>query len=464
MELVLPFALFWGVWLLVPVLIDGVSTLISLTAVLLVRARRRLNQSSPLEYAPMISVILPVYNSAKTLEACLRSIAAQDYPLDRMEVLLVNNGSQDESFQVYTRMQNELNLALRWHSIINQGKAWALNAGIHLAKGVYIFNIDTDVVLAPDAFRRVVEAMETEPDLGAVTGAIEVLPPTEDASPFQAILAECEFFEYLTAFRVGRVHQTILQSLYTLSGAFSVFRQEVLLRTFLYSHETVTEDTDLTYEIYERLQGWRIACISSAVAYVHSIESLSALYAQRVRWQRGQIEVAARHSQLLRRPIWRVRGFSPARILTVDHTLAFPRLVWTFLMPVLALFGYPLSLIIAALIMLYSFYMFIDLLWVSVAWLGSDKYSRHRLRRFWWLLPAMPIYRMMVFWFRFSGFLHAVAEPGSWRVQNPLVQVSRGFSEFGRSATQFLKKAMKPRYPSPGHSWARSADSQERQQ
>ena len=461
MNLLLPFAVFWGVWLLVPIVIDGLTTLVSLVAVLVMRARRQGASSHALDYYPLISVIVPVYNSADTLEACLHSIAAQDYPINRMEILLVNNGSRDASFEVFSRLQGELHLALSWHSIINQGKAWALNAGIHLASGQYIFNIDSDVVLAPDAFRQVVQTMEAEPDLGAATGSIEVLPPAGDPSLFMRLLAECEFFEYLTAFRVGRVHQTLLHSLYTLSGAFSVFRREVLLGTFLYSHETVTEDTDLTYEIYERFQGWRLACITSAVAFVHPISSLSALYAQRVRWQRGQIEVTARHSKLLRRPIWHLRGFSPARVLAVDHTLAFPRIVWTFLMPILIFFGYPLSLILAALTVLYGFYLLIDLVWVLVAWLGSDRTSQRRLAGSWWLLPAMPLYRMIVFWFRFSGFLHAVAEPGSWRVRDPIEQISQGFSEIGQAARAYLQKLMNPKGLQAGRWGARPVGPQD---
>lgn len=444
MNQLLAITIFWGVWLLVPMMIDGLSTLLSLTAVLAMRVFRRNSRPARLAFFPRISVIIPVYNSAKTLEACLRSIATQDYPLDRMEILLVNNGSQDDSFEVFARLQDELNLSLSWHSIINQGKAWALNAGIHLATGQYIFNVDSDVVLAPDAFQRVVEVMEAETDLGAVTGAIEVLPPPEGSPPFQRLLAGCEYFEYLTAFRVGREQQTILQQIYTLSGAFSVFRKEVLLETFLYSRETVTEDTDLTFEIYERFHGWRIACVGSAVAYVHPIESLGALYAQRVRWQRGQVEVAARHMRLLHRPVWQLRGFSPARILIVDHTLAFPRIVWTFLLPVLTLFGYPLSLILMAQVMLYGFYLLIDLLWVIVAWLGTQSPAHRRLRRIGWLLPAMPLYRMVVFWFRFSGFLHAVAEPGTWRVQDPLTQVRQGLARLGDLIGQISHGIPKP--------------------
>lgn len=429
------FFIFWGVWLLVPLLVDGLTTFVSLIGALIMRWRRAARQHT-LEFHPFVSIIIPVYNSADTLEACLRSVAAQQYPLRRMEVLLINNGSKDSSFDIFARLHGELGLHLTWHSIINQGKAWALNAGIHMAQGQYIFNVDSDAVLAPDAVLRVVETMEAEPDLGAVTGSIAVLPAPDGASLERRLLADCEFFEYLTAFHVGREHQTVLRNLYTLSGAFSVFRREVLLNTFLYSRETVTEDTDLTFELYERFRNWRVGSVSTAIAYVHSIETLSTLYAQRVRWQRGQIEVSARHEELMNRPIWQPFGFVPARTLALDHTLAFPRLVWTLLLPILTSFGYPLSLIIFATLALYGFYLLIDLAWIGVAWLDVDADARRRLRRIWWLLPLLPLYRMLIFWFRFSGFLHAVAEPGAWRVQDPVVQVRRGLLDVQQRAHQ----------------------------
>ena len=291
-------------------------------------------------------------------------------------------------------------------------------------------------MLAPDAIRRVVEVMEADRQLGAVTGAIEVLPPAPRAAPITRLLGECEFFEYLTAFQVGRTYQTLLQNLYTLSGAFSVFRRDVLLKTFLYNQETVTEDTDLTFALYERMRGQRIGCVADAIAYVHPIESLRALYAQRVRWQRGQVEVSARYRSLMGRSIFRLRGFAPARTLLIDHTLAFPRLVWTFLLPILVLFGYPLALIVSAIVVLYLFYVLIDLAWAGVAWLHARPPTRKRLRRIWWLLPVLPLYRMLIFWFRFSGFLYAVAEPGAWSVQDPLTQARRGITELRRSVAR----------------------------
>ena len=429
MDQIIALIVFWGVWLLVPIVVDGITTLYTLIGVSFVHIRRLRNRIPALQSFPLVSIIIPVYNSEQTLEACLNSIANQDYPKDRIEVHLVNNGSSDRSHQVFSRLREKLDLHMGWISTLDKGKSEALNAGIYMAKGAYIFNVDSDVVLAPDAVRKVVETMEHHLDLGAITGAIQVLPPEEDAPPLTSLLAKCEFFEYLTAFHVGREHQTLMQSIYTLSGAFSVFRTELLHRTDLYRNVTVTEDTDLTFELHDIYSEWRIACISSAIAYVHPIESLSSLYAQRVRWQRGQVEVSARYEQLMGQPMWLLRGFSPARTLLVDHTLAFPRIVWTFLLPILALFGYPLSLIVMAFLVLYGFYLLIDIAWVFVAWLGVNSLARQRLRDFLYLLPVMPFYRMVVFWFRISGFLHAIAEPGTWRVEDPVVQLKRGLAD-----------------------------------
>jgi putative glycosyltransferase (exosortase G-associated) len=417
----LGFVIFWAVWLLVPMLVDGLSSIANLVGVWGVRRRQAARVKQLTTFFPRITVVVPVYNSERTLGPCLESLAAQDYPREQMEILVISNGTTDRSFDVFAEHQARFGGYLVWQAITSKGKAWALNAGIHLATGVYIFNIDSDVVLAPDALRQVVERMEAEPDLGAVTGSVEVLPPPPGSTVLQVALAECEFQEYLTAFQIGRQYQTLTGNLFTLAGAFSVFRRDVLLRTFLYSQATVTEDTDLTFEIHKRFTQHRVGAVAQAVAYVHPIESLSALYAQRVRWQRGQLEVSALHDDLLARPWWQPHGFTPSRVLLIDHTLAFPRLAWTFLLPILTLFGYPGSLLVGAAIALYAFYMMIDLLWLLTSWLLAAPAARQRLKHSWWIFTVMPLYRIVVFWFRLSGFCMRSPnrEPGVFKTPSP---------------------------------------------
>jgi cellulose synthase/poly-beta-1,6-N-acetylglucosamine synthase-like glycosyltransferase len=196
----------------------------------------------------------------------------------------------------------------------------------------------------------------------------------------------------------------------------------------------------MTFHLYQHFPKWKVGVETSAVAYVYPIESLRALYAQRTRWQRGQLEVSARYNNLMSRPVWSVSGFTPSRVLLIDHTLSFTRMVWTLFMPILLLFGYPLSFLVMTFFVIYLFYLGIDFLWLMVAWLDADEYARGRLTGNLWMILAMPFYRMTVFWFRMSGFLHALAEPGSWRVKDPLGQGKDGVKDIVSRLLQVFKR------------------------
>jgi putative glycosyltransferase (exosortase G-associated) len=330
---------------------------------------------------------------------------------------------------VFARLSNELEITLYWHSVQAQGKSWALNAGIHLAKGQYIFNIDSDVFLAENTIVNTVTYMEANPDIGAVTGFLVILPPEPDSGPFRSALTACEFLEYLTAFGVGRSYQSFFRAVYTLSGAYSVFRREAISSTFLYNKETVSEDTDLTFQLYERAPKYRVANLPDAKIYLEPIESLGALYSQRVRWQRGQLEVSARYKKLLKRPFWQLFGLAPTRALIIDHTLAFPRLVWLVFFPVLLLYGYSLSLLLTAYVIVYLFYLSVELAWFGAAYIFADQDIRSRVLANWFFIPLMPFYRIAVFFFRFSGFLHVITEPRTWRVADPVEQIRAGLKD-----------------------------------
>lgn len=413
--------LFWGIWLLIPLMVDGLTALVALASVLTDGRRFRRPVLPPVR-RPLVSIIVPIYNSADTLPDLLRSLVAQDYPHARLEVLLINNGSVDQSADVADRFWADMPFWIGWHTVRRKGKAGALNAGIQLARGEYIMNVDSDVVLAPDAIRQAVAGMEAQPDLGAATGAIAVLDRPHGTWT-QRMLATCEQFEYIAAFRVARPQQTRLNAVYTLAGAFSFFRRRVLLKSSLYNTDTVSEDTDLTFDIYEHQPEWRIGCLPDAVAYVHPIESLTALYAQRLRWQRGQLEVSARHRALLRRPVWQVVGLSPARVLVVDHTLSLLRVAWTFLLPALTLFGYAPSLLVTVLIALYLFYLLVDVAWVLAGLVSLPADERRALLHRAVALPVLPIYRFIIYWYRVAGIVAAVAEPGVWRAEDPVTRL-----------------------------------------
>jgi putative glycosyltransferase (exosortase G-associated) len=436
-------ALFWGVWLLAPILVDGIGMGFGLIGAILSRRLMRHTSIAP-DYAPTVTVIVPVHNSADTLRGCLETLEAQTYPRERMQVILIHNGSIDDSEQIAMDYQQDSRLNLFWHSTPVSGKSWALNAGIHLAEGQYIINVDADVVLAADTIERTVAHFEADTRVGAITGFIEIAPDEEDHHPAFQQLLNCEYLEYLTVFGVGRSYQSLFNAIYTLSGAYTAFRREALAATLMYSAETVSEDTDLTFQIYERSPKYRVANFPDVRIQVQPVPSLQALYSQRLRWQRGQLEVSALHKKLVKRKSGSLFGFSPARTLLVDHTLAFPRLVWLFFLPVLTGFGYSLSLMAAAYAVMYLFYLGVELAWVGGALLYADEQTRRRVRHIWASILLMPFYRLLVYFFRFSGFLNAMTEPAAWRTPSPLWQLQAGLLDL-RARLRFFVAALRER-------------------
>jgi poly-beta-1,6-N-acetyl-D-glucosamine synthase len=426
MERAWSLAVYWGAWLLLPALIDGVNALVLLVQVGIHRWRQRRRVAREPAVYPGISIIVPVYNGERTLAGCLGSLRAQNYPHEQLEIIVVDNGSTDRTQEIYEACQGQaFRGRMHWLSIAGRGKSYALNAGLHVAGHPYICTIDADAVVHPDAMRHMARHFESDSALAAATGTVEVLPAEEsiDRDPIPYLIAECEFQEYLSAFWLGRQGQMLNRSMFTLAGVFSFFRRDVLLNTALYDKQTVSEDTKITFDIRTQFGGERLACIPEAVVYVTPTPSLGALYSQRVRWQRGELEVAAVHLDLLDAHVLRMRGLALSRIVLIDHTFLFPRLVWTFLFPALAFFGYPLSLVIEALGLIYLFYMGIAAISVTAVYVMATPSIRTRLRQTWWLVTIVPAYRFAIFVFRLAGSIIAVAEPAEWRVEPPWTEV-----------------------------------------
>lgn len=448
------FALFWGVWMVVPLIIDGVTAVAYFTAAIRAKAvRRPAGEREPLKNYPLISVIVPVYNGADVLPVCLKSIREQSYPHSQIEVLIVDNRSTDDTRAVVGREQ-ERSFAgnINFISLPYKGKAGALNAGIHHSRGDLILNVDADTALDREALMEVAFAFDEDKRLAAATGSVEVLPLDRDpltgeereVHPLRYAMAQAEFVEYYEGFRIGRQYQSQTGSLFTLAGAFSAFRRDIMLRTFMYDQRTVSEDTDLTFYIAMNFPEMRVKAVTSAIVYVHPTPTLKLLYAQRVRWQRGQIEVAAMYPQLERHP-FRLRGISIVKSLLVDHTLAFPRVVWTFLLPFMFLLGYPLEVVITATLGLYLIYVGVEALYFAVALWVAEGEARRRLMSVWWIPVFMPLYRWLTFWFRFSGFLSVLKEPKQWREKDPLSETYDSARRMGAMVVTFVTQSFLPR-------------------
>ncbi len=474
--------LVWATWLLIAILIDGVMVPIKMYYSR--KSIRKVENGIKDQYLPQVSVVVPAHNEEKTIERCLVSLIKSEYPAKKLEIIVVDDGSHDQTVNLIKRVQVDaimhgidLKIITKGHT----GKVHTLNTGIKSTKGEIIFTVDADIRLDPLAIKKVAKAFVEDENVGAATGYIEIeWDKTQDENMIPLFFSKCEFLEYLSSFNFERSYQSFIDSIYTMSGAFSAFRRNIIAGIGGYWPVTVSEDMHVTMMLHKKKVD--IVNVPGAVAYAEAITDYDTLYSQRVRWARGQMEVAAmRHetpdsedetslreilgiikdqkdlkllgllvnyvkdkvsftfSRFKGRKLGNFDLLGLQRILFTDHTIAFPRLVWVFvllLFPIMGLYFYLLPLVF---LLMYAFYVLIDFSVVLFSYHYSNENTREKIEEAFPYILVLPIYRMMTFCFRISAYLHILNEPAGWKVEGPVNGFKNGFSEakngFGANVT-----------------------------
>jgi cellulose synthase/poly-beta-1,6-N-acetylglucosamine synthase-like glycosyltransferase len=447
---IVAFFLFWGVWILVPLVADVVEALLDAATVW--RTRHLANPYPPLppRRLPKVSVLIPAYNEQVNIDRCITSLKAQTYPHHLIEIIVINDGSTDRTEEVvnghingtphwngHIRLHNRVIPARDFGGVMtlmqggHHGKPAAVNMGLARVRGDLVFSVDSDVVLEPEAIEQAVAAFQVEPDLDAATAHLIIdsnllvvadtqgrialdendLPIRKPLNLSEKLLAAAQFLEYLESFRIGRHAEAARGELFTLSGACAIFRREALLRIHGYRGRTVSEDTDATIALQRR--SGKVGYLPQVRVHLAPTISWRALFSQRVRWQRGELEVMAVNADMIGHEgrFWR---WSLPRRLQNDHALAMLRLIWAFLMPLFPLLGYPPEIVAQAALLMYGLYVAIDALLLLVARPICAPSERRLLRETALYLPWLPLYRMMVYFFRLSGILKALSESPLW--------------------------------------------------
>lgn len=417
--------IFWGIWLLVPTFLDvllGIFRTIKVTARDLIHKKKKEKEevNKGMIYEPLVSIIIPVYNSEATLKRCIESILAQSYSIDNIEIILVDNGSTDNSYSVFQDIQIHNRKLRMWWYKTGRGKAKALNTGLYYARGKYIINIDSDGWISKDCIRSFINKFEKNPDISAMTGSviIETEGIKNKKELFNKLLAKCEFMEYLEIFFIGRNNQSINNDIFTMAGAVSAIRSEVTAKSQMYNSSIVGEDAHMTQQII-MLQGGKVSYCKDAIFYTEPIESMDKLYIQRQRWQRGALEVAG----LFKGKLKTSKRKAMLKMLIIDHAMSFPKFIWIFAMFYLGIIGYPIEMILGANLIIYLSYAILSL--ISIICCSLLMYDIKELRKYTlcnsFIFIIMPIYRAISLFFRIAGIVNSLSGEATWNV--------RGFKE-----------------------------------
>ena len=256
-------------------------------------ARYSFKPRSP--YTPFVSIIVPVYNEGKILEASIASLLRVDY--DNYEVIVVNDGSTDNTAQVggtlvgYHRgRRGDVGVVLI--NKPNGGKWSALNVGIQYSQAPFVLCMDGDSQLSPGTLRAAISHF-LDPSVGAVAGNVKIINRKKVLTNLQAL-------EYVEGLNMARTAQSFAGMVNIIPGPIGVFRTEAIRDAGWYSGETFAEDADLTLNI--RVAGWEVRYEPNAISYTEAPETLYQLLKQRYRWTRGILQSIRKHKEFLLNP------------------------------------------------------------------------------------------------------------------------------------------------------------------
>lgn len=241
---------------------------------------------------PRVSVVIPAYNEGKLVREAILSAARCDYPADRLEIIAVDDGSDDDTWRhiraAVAAAPAGVNLVT--HRLPeNRGKREALSAGFALASGDVFVTLDSDSILAMDALRHLVAPMVRDAGIDCVAGCVRVL--NGHASMITRLL-KCYFS---LSFRFVRAYQNGFRGVFCAPGAISAYRASAVRRVltswrdqhFLGRQCVTGEDRALTNLVMRN--GGLTAYQQTAVAHTAVPETYGGMAKMFLRWARSNI-------------------------------------------------------------------------------------------------------------------------------------------------------------------------------
>ncbi|HET9628679.1 MAG TPA: glycosyltransferase [Novosphingobium sp.] len=277
-------ALYWMFFFAIAL---GVGRAISLTVLALIPDRRHRPPAEADGDQPTVTVIIPAFNEERVIEDSVRRILESDYP--HLEVIVADDGSKDATSAIVAKaFAGEPRVRLM--TLVNGGKASALNRALRYAKGEIVVALDADTQFERDCIAKLVRWF-AEPRIGAVAGNAKVGNRVNLVTKWQAI-------EYVTAQNVERRALARFDAITVVPGAVGAWRRAALDAVGGYPEDTLAEDQDLTIAIQRK--GWKVVYDEQAVAWTEAPETFQALSKQRFRWSFGTLQCLWKHRAVLR--------------------------------------------------------------------------------------------------------------------------------------------------------------------
>jgi cellulose synthase/poly-beta-1,6-N-acetylglucosamine synthase-like glycosyltransferase len=285
---------------------------------------------------PPVTIIAPAHNEEASIRVAVRNLLELDYP--QLEVIVVDDGSEDRTFEemreefllrpvrsVYVPVAKSAPVRGLYRSMVDPrlvvigkdaggSKADAVNAGLNAATSPYVCVVDSDSVLERDALLRIMlPILDDSERVVAVGGIIRVLNGSEiEGGHLQRVrlprksIEVIQVVEYLRAFLIGREAWAQGNMLTIISGAFGLFRTDLVREVGGYRSRAIGEDFDLVARLHRHLlekgSDYEIRFVADPMCWTEVPSDLKSLGRQRARWQKGLLDVLWPNRDMLFRP------------------------------------------------------------------------------------------------------------------------------------------------------------------
>jgi cellulose synthase/poly-beta-1,6-N-acetylglucosamine synthase-like glycosyltransferase len=279
------------------------------------RYRKNYNPSPPQHFAklPRVTVQLPIFNEQFVIDRLIEAVCAMEYPREKLEIQVLDD-STDETQEVargiverYAALGHPIEYI---HRTNRHGfKAGALDAGLKVAKGEFIAIFDADFVPPPDWLMRVIHHF-AEPQIGMVqTRWTHLNRDYSLLTQIEAILLDGHFvLEHGARARSGEF--------FNFNGTAGMWRRQAIDDAGGWQHDTLTEDTDLSYR--SQMAGWKFKYLPEIECPAELPIEMTAFKTQQARWAKGLIQTSIKVLPM----IWRSNVPRKIKIESVYHLTA----------------------------------------------------------------------------------------------------------------------------------------------
>lgn len=314
---------------------------------------------------PSVTLAIPAYNEEDTIGMTIESALDVDYPEDKLDIIVVNDGSEDSTREAAEQYADSDQVTLINQE--NQGKGGALNTALERAASELFGCVDADSYLPEESIKNIVSEMDD--DAGGIASAMKVYRPGN-------LLQKLQWAEYMVGIFLRNLMASI-DAINVTPGPLSIYRKDILDSTGGFDEESLVEDQEICF----RLQRHDATVSHSRTGEVYTVapSTLKAFYNQRLRWFKGSVENVLKYREMFLNPRYGDFGMFAVPVWILQGVLSVVGLFilsYYFLEPMYAflrtivLYGMPyLDIPELTLSTVHWFLLGVD--WITVTFLGT---------------------------------------------------------------------------------------------